>query len=322
MKLNEEIKGKIREILSEKNDGSYNWLNNDWYDKIQKEIKDSYEDKIKENRETLKLIDSNLLEFYQLIFLRNQKFLLTISEYFDNFEEKKHPINKGTFTYNVLYDLKFIFNHLINNSIAIKRLITNGLNSQATMIFRSSIELFELAIAIVGDENFYKQYKSKIDRVNSTAFNEFKTPKFETIKIVVNKIIKNEIIRVNKINYPKEIWREFEKFRNNSYSEYSKLSHWNYQYLVTGFFSSSLDSEDEGLDITTGGKIDKRTVSLLSQIIFYHIIAFQILIILIVMKHKMPFKNFGKSGEELGILLKLSHDLFFEHYDIFLSKSN
>lgn len=148
---------------------------------------------------------------------------------------------------------------LTNNLIALKFLFENGLDTQAKTIFRSSIELADLATIVLYDNDYFLSHSTPQQKKQG---NPFISPKNNTLaskaKDIINTLHKSD----SAIN---RIW---EGLRVNQYEVLSETSHGNFLHNVLNAYK--LTDNNNFIPSIGGGKwVDLDRI--LSDICLHHV---------------------------------------------------
>lgn len=137
------------------------------------------------------------------------------------------------------------FNHILitltNNLISIKFLFENGLDTQARMVFRHSVELADLAIVVLHDKPFFLSHSSPRSGKQG---NPFLSPKNNTVAEKAKQIMASFHERDGQKTPGSKASDQFWKIlRSNQYEVLSELSHGNF---LSNILSSYKVSEESG----------------------------------------------------------------------------
>lgn len=248
-------------------------------------------------------------EYLDFLVTKNSQLVSSLHHYFDNSEKAKIDYDKKTYTYKVLNDFWKIFIVISNNYKTLKYLYLNGMDYQAKIIFRNTIELTELCISILGNEEFYSFFKKQNNTDNPELI--FQTIKFGTTKKTTNKVI-SHIKEFPNNNVPKELWNHYIQIRQEYYEDSSRHVHSNYLNIMLGSYVPVMKTkflENDMMLMNLGGHINDKTKSNIKDIIIYDSISYLILLILIIDKHKLYFAKIDTKKEFLIMLSKFNWDL-------------
>lgn len=128
-----------------------------------------------------------------------------------------------------------IWINLTNNLIALKFLFESGLDTQAKTIFRSSIELADLALIVLYDNEYFLSHSTPQPKKQG---NPFISPKNNTLTTKAKEIIatlhKSDSTVINKI---------WEGLRVNQYEVLSETSHGNFLHNVLNAYKPVEDNK-------------------------------------------------------------------------------
>lgn len=249
-------------------------------------------------------------EHLELMLLKNEQLSRSLSAYFfrDASESKRHDAGHDV---PALKDFTLIHIVLTNNYRVLKDNLLNGMTYQALVLFRNTIELTELAICLLGDERVHGFYRKDIEN------GLFQSIKFGTLKIKTVAIMKWVKALPNN-NFPQELWAEYLTIRQQLYEDSSKHTHSNFGSIVTNAFVTPIPSaklEDDGdfMMPNLGGIISVQSKPKIKEILLYEYFSYLVLIILLIEKHKLPFKHFGEKSSYTTALTKVGMDLVVEY---------
>lgn len=250
-------------------------------------------------------------DFFQLIIDKNEQLSHSLDKYLMKLD-KQAPDKK---LHSNIQLKDFILIHVVisNNYKAIKDAFKKGLTYQALVIFRNTIELTELAIGILGDSELQKFYRKTISTKDGEGY---QSVKFGTVMKKTGKIL-TWIKSLENISVDPELWDGYMDIRSNLYESSSRFSHSNFASIYTNAYVTPLmkrhmDFED-GIMSNVGGIITQKTKTAISEVIIYESISYMICVILLIEKHRLPFKYFNESGGYTTALSKLCWDLIGEY---------
>jgi len=230
-------------------------------------------------------------DFLHLIYYRNSALWLNINTKFDFLKhEKLDDISK------LFYDYINILTLTQNNLLTIDHLCYNGFDHQAFLIVRNHLELFELALSILGDEEMYQFYKELIGQ-GENAIN--RSIKFSNTSKTNQKILK-KIREKPGFEFYDGFFKDLSEFKINNYKKYSASVH---PDRTTVWISAHASTDDETLKTCYGGKRSKRTQDILYDIFLIEVILFQYILAVQINSHKMNFEKYGKDAEEMAFLV-------------------
>lgn len=238
------------------------------------------------------------LEAAYLTFIceKNMQLVLTLNQYFGKGKMSKRHYRAGTYSHRALVDFSHVFVVISNNYITMQRLIFSGMDFQANVIFRNTIELTELCFCLLHKESFLKFVRE--EKNNSKNEILYKTIKYKSIKKTSSDVIEYIKSRTNPL--PPKFWDEYMKTREHYYEETSNHVHSNFITLMRAACVPMIDSDSMLMNV--GGFVNKGTKALARQIAFYDALSYMILMILMIDQHNLYFKKFGKSTEYLTVL--------------------
>jgi hypothetical protein len=245
------------------------------------------------------------IDYLNFLVTKNNQFSLSLIHYFDSSKKAQRDFSPDSYSYKVIGDFSKIYIVISNNYILLRQLFLSGFDYQARVLFRNTIELTELCIAILGDEKYYHFFKQK----NSGGdFDKgFKTVKFDTTQKTTSRIIK-QIKDLPNNNFPKDIWISYLDMRKNYYEESSRYVHPNFWNLMLSSYVSKLDSTNY-MSMNLGGIVSKRTKVNIKEVCVFDAMSYMIILILIIENHKLFFNKLDFEKEFVTILSKLNWDL-------------
>lgn len=229
-----------------------------------------------------------------IIFLHTSLFLLCAEKF--PLDESNDDVNdepdkltmKMRFTTSAL-------THLINSLFSIYILLEKGLDVQAKQILRSYIEYSDLTLAVLGDEDFYDNYRRMGDgeRERKEVWNKFTRPS------ALTKILERIFIDMDGT---REHWNILQQIRKQLYDDLSEYTHGHFMAVLFGAFGEIAGGE---ITRTPLGAITKRVDSTLINTIDYGYLFIKHIVIAIVKYQKLPFMTFGEEGAKFVMYYKI-----------------
>lgn len=194
-----------------------------------------------------------------------------------------------------MHYLYLMSQHLVNSLYAVRLLVESGLDTQAKQVLRSYVEYSDIAIAILGNSEFYGNYKRMGDggQEEKEAWYKYVRPS------ALTKILKT--IYTN-LDGSEEHWNIVQNIRDPMYSHLSEYSHGHFMAVFVGAFGD----EDESVML---GRISERVDYTLIHAILYSYSYLKHSMILIVKDQDIPFGKFGSEGHKY-----IKHYKLLEHY--------
>lgn len=231
----------------------------------------------------------NELAFLELVHYRNNLLWLNIHQKFEFNTEKNEKDIKDLF-----YDYTSILTLTQNNLQTLHFLLSNGFDHQALIILRNHLELFELMLSILGDNQFYKDYKQLI-QTNGIEINK-------SIKFVNTHKTNKKILEKLKEKKGFEIYEgffdELSKLKDKYYKKFSTFAHPDRTSIMLSAF---VQIHDDEFRCSLGGKQSINTETILNDLFTIEVIMFQYIIVIQIDKHKMYFDKYGDDCERLAL---------------------
>lgn len=267
-------------------------------DKIINDFIETSSEFFKDNKDNDDL--SYELNYLELIHYRNNLLWLNIFKKFDFFKsEKKSSLS------SLFFDFINIFTLTQNNLQVLHFLISKGFDHQALIILRNHLELFELMLAILGDEELHRFY---IETFKANGIELNKSIKFSSTSRVTKKIL-SEL----KGRKGFEIYDGFFDILNQLKKEYYKnFSSSVHPDRASITFNAYVTVTEDLLEISLGGQRSIMTKKILFDLFNIEVLLFQYIIAVQIDKHKMSFNKYGKDGDELAFFVVAVWDLFRE----------
>lgn len=224
--------------------------------------------------------EDHILVLDYIIFL-HLSFFLICSENFVSLRghRKIEPGGKPRMAY-----ISLMLSHLANSLLSIRTLLERGLDTQAKQILRSYVEYSDISIAILGNNEFYNQYKlmGEDESLDKQIWYKFVRPAALT-----------KILKPIYSNLPEEqnVWELIKDIRTAIYSNLSDYAHGHMSAVFTSAFT-----EEEGINVL--GKITREINNTLVNSISYSYFFLRYSMMLVVQHQNIPFREFGKDGVE------------------------
>lgn len=221
-----------------------------------------------------------------IIYLHVRLFLMLSEKFLSSKKSFKH-IEYGTYSYQAFVLLTPTLTNLTNSLLSVRLVLKNGFNNQANQLIRSYIEYADIGIAIMSNEEFFKNYRDMLDnpeKENDVWWNYLR-------QTSITKILKKSLITMYK---DEEHWDTIFKVRNDIYKVSSDYIHGNLGANLFGAYSTPYEDEN---GFSLGGNPSKEMEESFLNIIIYSIHFLQNIMSCFVYYHKLPFKNFEDDGE-------------------------
>jgi hypothetical protein len=196
-----------------------------------------------------------------------------------------------------------------NNYKSIMENFLHGLNYQAKVLFRNTIELTELAIGILGDEELHGFYRKSKDNQGTRGFVSLK---YNTIRSRTEKILKWVKALPNN-NIDPLFWDGYAKSRQNLYEHSSSFIHSNFESIYTNAYVQPISNRyvnfSESVVPGIGGMINIESKDSITEVLIYENISFFVILILLIEKYNLPLKYFDQDAVYASVLVKSSWDL-------------
>lgn len=184
-----------------------------------------------------------------------------------NQEGEKKLLLKNDWTDNGLGNplllLQNVFTHITNYSLAVIRMVEDGLDASARVILRALTELTWISIIICSDKEYMNAYLkcADVEEERKAWFKYFKPKK-----------LLQGLSKVEKtLGIDEELLKLLDVTRSDVYSFYSKYLHNSYSSISVGAYSMSF-SDEETLRFSLLGlssKGSKGTLNYLLEVMFY-----------------------------------------------------
>lgn len=247
-------------------------------------------------------IDDNLvneLNFLKLIHYRNNILWLCIHEKF-NFKESE----KSNALHTLFFDYVNILTLTQNNLQVLHFLISKGFDHQAIIILRNHLELFELMLAILGDNELYQFYTKPV-RENGEESN--KSIKFSATSKSAKKILQNLKEKKKGFEIYDGFFDSLNELKKNFYKSFSSSVHPDRANVT---FCAYVPVNDDKLEISLGGRRSIKTKNILLNLFHIEVLLFQYIIGVQIEKHKMSFNKYGETGDQLAFFVIAVWKLF------------
>jgi hypothetical protein len=236
---------------------------------------------------------------------KNSQLALVLDDYFFRSEKAQADYGQDTFSYKAIRELTNIFIVIANNSFAMRNLVLGGLDFQAKVIFRNTIELTELCMCVLQEETFLDFFREEI--VNERSEPVYKSIKYQSIKKTTNQVI--EFVKTQtKGTLPPEFWEDFLRTRAGFYEDSASHVHANFMSIALGGHVHDIDDDSRVL-LNVGGLVNRSTKNVVKQILIYDSISYMVILILMINKHELFFKKFNRGYDYLTVLSKTNWDM-------------
>lgn len=232
------------------------------------------------------------LDFLELIHYRNNLLWLCIHEKF-NFHKKRTEIAEEKLR-KLFYDYTSILTLTQNNLQTLHYLLSNGFDHQALIILRNHLELFELMLSILGDEQFYNDYKKLIQKGDEELNKSIKF--VSTHKI--NKRILEKLKEKSGFEIYSGFFNELAKLKDKYYKKFSSFAH---PDRTSVMLSAYVLVNEEDIKCSLGGRQSINTKKNLNDLFTIEVIMFQYILAIQIEKHEMYFEKYGKDCEILAL---------------------
>jgi len=229
-------------------------------------------------------------------------FLLIFEQF--NFKDGdfKH-IAKESKSYEIIRFYALQLCNLSNSLISIRILLESGFNLQAKQIFRSYIELADIAVASLASADFFDKYKSVVDgeEKEREVWWNYTRPKS------LSGILKNIY---HDMFEGSEFWEMFKQIREPYYKHQSDYVHGH--YIATAISAMAPQNGDD-MSLTLLGAITDDMEATLEGVILYSHLLIKHSMISLVKYHNLPFMHFGEHGNSFVVQYKMG-ELYLPHF--------
>jgi hypothetical protein len=206
-------------------------------------------------------------------------------------------LNKFDISKMVIYSL--LLSNIINNLSSSYRLIERGYSQNSDIIFRNYIELSEKSLAILNNDEYFKNFKKETNNKDEELKLWWKTKPSKTFKEVQNAL--------EKLNLP-EFYEIFFEVREKIYNHTSKATHGDLKSILKGSLVSNNDVDSISLSLF--GNVNQNLQDNLNNYLIYIKIMLQAHTVILVKDHNFHFDYFGEEGKYYVFVQELTDKLF------------
>lgn len=268
-------------------------INSDRLEELNKELIDRFDFQ-------LRITEFYLLECIWLSMALDIHFVSTNGNS-ENFNLKHEESNKCIWT------ISYLIHQLSNNITGFLRLLHGGLNFQANLIFRSTIELGSIITAILTNNKFLDNYIKNAGIEDSKS--KLANWKKELNPEKINKIIKHAYITSEKHSGH---WNMLLDIKKRFYSNSSEFVHSDFLMSATNSYSLR-DNDFEQFGLQFFGKIDSHTKDTLDGFLLYLRLLFHDIKHFMVTNHDLTLNKLRDHGLSVVLVAKLNDEIHKEY---------
>lgn len=245
-------------------------------------------------------------KIFELFLLENLFLLFVLDNSFGLHAERFNKLDKESEQFKSLRTTSLLLHQVNNNLIVFLKLLNEGYNFQANLIFRNVIEQGSIITAVLFDSEFHKEiiHNSNIEDKKT----KLKHWREKLTQRKIDEVLKQGYLSIGK---SEEYCQLIFEIKETFYGEVSDYIHSDYGVSISNTYTSK-QRGDEIVDRNLFGSIDSNIGYTFSQSLSYLKILFFDIKQIIIKKHKISFSDF-EGGYSIAAISTLKDKLFEEY---------